>query len=102
MREARGLDLHGGAVRARPMKAPRIFLIAATLCPLAGCGSSTPVLMNGSAEGVVVRYNQSGATSTDATAAAEKYCAQYGRKAAQGGANAATGDTFVSYTCQKP
>jgi hypothetical protein len=83
------------------MKPLRIFLPALGAF-LAGCGSSPPVLLNGSEQGVVVRYDQSSATSADANAAAEKFCAQYGRKAVQGDANAATGDTFVSFTCQKP
>jgi hypothetical protein len=68
---------------------------------LAGC-STPPVLLNGSDQGVVVRYSQSGATSADAIAAADKFCGQYGRKAVQGDASVMTGDTYVSFSCQKP
>ena len=68
---------------------------------LAGC-SSPPILLNGSPQGVVVRYSQSSGSPSDATAAAEKFCAQYGRKAIQGEGSAQTGDTFVSYSCEKP
>jgi hypothetical protein len=82
------------------MNIARIFVIGlvALLC---GC-ASTPVLLNASPEGVVVRYSQGGTTSADAMTAATHYCAQYGRQAVQGDANSATGDTFVSFTCQKP
>lgn len=83
------------------MKLCRV-LFAAALAGLAGCGSAQPVLLNGSPEGVVVRYSQSGATSEEAVAAARKFCAQYQRNAVAGDSNIATGDTFVSFTCQKP
>jgi hypothetical protein len=76
-------------------------LAFALLLSIAAC-SAPPVLLNGSREGVVVRYSQAGATSADALAAATKHCAQYGRKAVQGDANLMTGDTFVSFTCQTP
>jgi len=82
------------------MKALRIFPLGLAIL-LAGCGSA-PVLLNGSEQGVVVRYSQSSSRPADATAAAEKFCAQYGRKAVEGEGNASTGDTFVSYTCEKP
>jgi hypothetical protein len=82
------------------MKALRIFPLGiATL--LAGCGSP-PVLLNGSEQGVVVRYSQSSGSPAEATAAADKFCAQYGRKAVVGIGDASTGDTFVSYSCEKP
>lgn len=83
------------------MKSLRPFVIAAAAW-LAGCSSSAPVLLNASEEGVVVRYSQGSATSADATAAAEKLCGQYGRKAVEGEGNEMTGDTFVTFTCQKP
>jgi hypothetical protein len=83
------------------MTSRRIFPLAIVLL-LAACGSSTPVLLNGSPEGVVVRYNQATGSGADADAAAEKFCAQYGRKAVAGIGDASTGDTFVSYTCAKP
>ena len=82
------------------MKAPRFFPLGITIL-LASC-NSPPVLLNGSEQGVVVRYSQSSGSPTEATAAAEKFCAQYGRKAVQGDGDASTGDTFVSYSCQKP
>jgi uncharacterized protein YceK len=82
------------------MKALRIFPLAVAVL-LAGC-NSLPVLLNGSEQGVVVRYSQSSGDRGDATAAAEKFCEQYGRKAVAGEGNASTGDTFVSYSCEKP
>jgi hypothetical protein len=82
------------------MKALRIFPLGIGFL-LAGC-SSPPVLLNGSEQGVVVRYSQSSGKPADAATAAEKFCAQYGRKAVEGEGNASTGDTFVSYTCEKP
>jgi starvation-inducible outer membrane lipoprotein len=82
------------------MIVPRIFLLGIAIL-LAGC-SSAPVLLNGSEQGVVVRYSQSSGSPADANAAADKFCAQYGRKAVQGEGNAMTGDTFVSYSCEKP
>jgi starvation-inducible outer membrane lipoprotein len=82
------------------MKAPQIFPLGIALL-LAGC-STAPILLNGSEQGVVVRYSQSSGSATAATAAADKFCAQYGRKAVQGDGDASTGDTFVSYTCEKP
>ena len=83
------------------MKALRIFPLGLAVL-LAGCGSSAPVLLNGSEQGVVVRYSQSSGSPSDASAAAEKFCAQYGRKAVQGEGSAMTGDTFVAYSCEKP
>jgi starvation-inducible outer membrane lipoprotein len=82
------------------MKTLGIFALG-LVAALAGC-SAPPVLINGSAQGVVVRYSQTGSTSADATAAAQKFCARYGRKAVQTAADVATGDTFVSYTCEQP
>jgi hypothetical protein len=82
------------------MKALRIVPLGMALV-LAGCGTP-PVLLNGSDQGVVVRYSQSSGSATEAVAAAEKFCAQYGRKAVQGDGDASTGDTFVSFTCDKP
>lgn len=82
------------------MKALRLVPLGMTIL-LTGC-SSAPVLLNGSEQGVVVRYSQSASSPTDATAAAKKFCAQYGRNAVEGEGNAATGDTFVSYSCEKP
>jgi hypothetical protein len=81
------------------MKALRNLPLGAAVL-LAAC-SSPPVLLNGSEEGVVVRYSQSSGSRVDATAAAEKFCEQYGRKAVAGEGNASTGDTFVSYSCEK-
>jgi hypothetical protein len=83
------------------MKVLRILAMVG-LAALAGCGSSPPVLLNGSAQGVVVRYDQSSSTSTDAAVAAQHFCTQYGRNAVQTAANAATGDSFVSYNCVQP
>lgn len=82
------------------MKVLRIFPLGVVIL-LAGC-SSQPVLLNGSEQGVVVRYSQSSGNPAAATAAAEKFCAQYGRKAVAGVGDASTGDTFVSYSCEKP
>jgi uncharacterized protein YcfL len=84
------------------MKSLHAVVCIIALCATAGCGSSPPVLLNGSDQGVVVRYSQSSATSADAVAAAGKFCAQYGRKAVQGDANLLTGDTYVSFSCEKP
>ena len=81
------------------MKALRIFPLGLAIF-LAGC-NSPPVLLNGSEQGVVVRYSQSSGSRVDANAAAEKFCEQYGRKAIEGEGNASTGDTFVSYSCEK-
>ncbi|HVA12454.1 MAG TPA: hypothetical protein VNF99_04330 [Stellaceae bacterium] len=83
------------------MKSFRL-IVAVIAVSLGGCSTSAPVLLNASAEGLVVRYNQSDATSADATAAAQNYCARYGRKAVPGEGSEQTGDTFVAYTCQKP
>lgn len=83
------------------MKSLRPLVIIAAAC-LAGCGSPAPVLLNASEEGVVVRYSQGSATSADAAAAAERFCGQYGRKAVEGEGNEMTGDTFVTFSCQKP
>lgn len=88
------------AINISAMKIARVSLIG-LVAFVGGCGSSTPVLLNASPEGVVVRYSQ-GSTSADAVVAATQYCAQYGRTAVQGEGNAATGDTFVSFTCRKP
>lgn len=81
------------------MKALRIFPAGIAFL-LAAC-SSPPVLLNGSEQGVVVRYSQSTGSRADANAAAEKFCEQYDRKAVEGEGNASTGDTFVSYSCEK-
>ncbi|HLI22686.1 MAG TPA: hypothetical protein VKV32_16300 [Stellaceae bacterium] len=78
-----------------------LFLGTALASGLAGC-SGPPALLNGSEQGVVVRYSQSSSNSADAVAAAEKFCSQYGRKAIQGDASMLTGDTYVSFSCQKP
>lgn len=83
------------------MKALRIFPLGIAFL-LAGCSSTPPVLLNGSEQGVVVRYSQSSGTAAAATAAADKFCAQYGRKAVKGDGDASTGDTFVAYTCARP
>jgi hypothetical protein len=88
------------AIKLVAMKALRIFPLGIALF-LAGC-SSQPVLLNGSEQGVVVRYSQSSGSAADADAAADKFCAQYGRKAIKGDGDASTGDTFVSYSCDKP
>ncbi|HWE73103.1 MAG TPA: hypothetical protein VG328_08080 [Stellaceae bacterium] len=69
---------------------------------LAACGGGEPVLLNGSEQGVIVRYSQANGSSTAANEAAQKFCAQYGRNAVAGTGDASTGDTFVSYTCTKP
>jgi hypothetical protein len=82
------------------MKVLHVFSFGLALL-LVACGSP-PVLLNGSELGVVVRYSQVGGSSTEADEAAGKYCAQYGRKAVAGVGDASTGDTFVSYTCEKP
>lgn len=83
------------------MKSLRLFVTAAAAA-LVGCSSSAPVLLNPSEEGVVVRYSQGSATSAEASAAAEKFCGQYGRKAIEGIGSEMTGDTFVTFSCQKP
>ena len=49
-----------------------------------------------------MRYSQSSGSATEAVAAAQKFCAQYGRHAVQGEGSAMTGDTFVSFTCEEP
>lgn len=90
------------AIRIAPMKSLYAVFCIMALCAIGGCGSSPPALLNGSDQGVVVRYSQSSATSADAVAAADKFCSQYGRKAVQGDANLLTGDTYVSFSCQKP
>jgi hypothetical protein len=82
------------------MKALRIFPLGLVLL-LAACGSP-PILLNGSEQGVVVRYSQGNGGSTEADDMAQKFCAQYGRKAVAGTGDASTGDTFVAYTCTKP
>jgi hypothetical protein len=83
------------------MKALCIFPLGLSLV-LAACGGITPpVLINGSEQGVVVRYSQATGDAKDADAAADKFCAQYGRRAIAGIGDASTGDTFVSYTCVK-
>jgi hypothetical protein len=82
------------------MKALRIFPLGISLV-LVACGGTPPVLINGSEQGVVVRYSQATGDAKDADAAAGKFCAQYGRKAIAGIGDASTGDTFVSYTCEK-
>jgi len=84
------------------MNALRMSPIAIALAVAACGGGSPPVLLNGSPQGVVVRYSQSSGKAADASAAAEKFCAQYGRKAVQGEGSEMTGDTFLSFTCQKP
>ena len=84
------------------MVALRIFVFGIVLFVAACGGGSPPVLLNGSEQGVVVRYSQSTGDPDSAVAAAEKFCAQYGRKAVQGEGSAMTGDTFVSFTCEKP
>jgi hypothetical protein len=89
------------AIKLRAMKVLRNFPLSLALL-LAACGGAPPVLLNGSEQGVVVRYSQASGNSNEADAAAGKYCAQYGRKAVAGIGDASTGDTFVSYTCQKP
>ncbi len=94
------LAFGAGAIRIGGMNIARIFVVG--LVALVGGCASTPVLLNASPEGVVVRYSQGSTTSADAVAAAAKHCAQYGRQAVQGDGNSATGDTFVSFTCQKP
>ena len=83
------------------MKALRILPLGFALL-LAACGGGQPVLLNGSEQGVIVRYSQANGRSTDADEAAQKFCAQYGRRAVAGIGDASTGDTFVSYTCAKP
>jgi hypothetical protein len=89
------------AITLRTMKALRIFPLGLALL-LAACGNSAPVLLNGSELGVVVRYSQVGGNTSEADAAAGRFCAQYGRKAVAGIGDASTGDTFVSYSCEKP
>ena len=69
---------------------------------VAACSRTPPVLLNGSEQGVVVRYSQSSSTSAAAATAADQFCSQYGRKAVQGDASLLTGDTYVSFVCQKP
>ena len=83
-------------MRRRSILLPMICLAAAA------CSKTPPVLLNGSELGVVVRYSQSSSTSADAAAAADQFCGQYGRKAVPGDASLLTGDTYVSFACQKP
>lgn len=83
------------------MKVPRIFPLGIALL-LAACSGGAPVLLNGSEQGVVVRFSQANGSSTAADEAAQKFCAQYGRKAVAGIGDASTGDAFVAYTCAKP
>ena len=71
-----------------------IFLVA-----IGGC-TSTPVLLNASEEGVVVRYDPSSVSAAQALAAAQASCQRYGRKAVAQD-TALTGEMFVTYSCVK-
>jgi hypothetical protein len=84
------------------MKALRILPPGLALLLAACAGMTPPVLLNGSEQGVVVRYSQVTGDAKEADAAAQKFCAQYGRKAIAGVGDASTGDTFVAYTCAQP
>ena len=81
------------------MTSPRIILLLGALTAVAGCGS-TPVLLNASEEGVVVRYDPGTVTAAQALAAAQASCGKYGRKAVAQG-TALTGDIFATYSCVK-
>ena len=81
------------------MTLPRFALCLGVVAAAGGCGS-TPVLLNPSEEGVVVRYDPGTVTSAEALAAAQASCAKYGRKAVAQG-TALTGDIFATYSCVK-
>jgi hypothetical protein len=78
----------------------RAVLVAAILAALGSC-SSTPVLLNASEEGVVVRYNPDSVTSADAVAAAQASCQRYGRNAVAQETQR-TGEVFTTFACVRP
>ena len=78
----------------------RVAFVGAVLVALGAC-SSTPVLLNASEEGVVVRYNPDSVTSTDAAAAAQASCQRYGRNAVAQ-ETTRTGEVFTTFTCVRP
>jgi len=77
----------------------RAVLLAGALISVSAC-SGTPVLLNASEEGVVVRYSPESVTSAQAKAAAQASCQRYGRNAVAQG-TAITGDVFATFTCVK-
>ena len=83
----------------RRVPSSRMMLFAGILISGGGC-SSTPVLLNASEEGVVVRYDPGSVTSAEALSAAQASCQRYGRKAVAQG-TALTGDVFATFSCVK-
>ena len=77
----------------------RHLVLGLVLASLAAC-TAAPVLLNGSEEGVMVRYSTAG-RSDEAVAAAQTWCGQYGRKAVLQGASTTT-DIFETFSCVKP
>lgn len=77
----------------------RAFLFGSFLAVIGGC-SSSPVLLNASEEGVIVRYSPGSVTTAQASAAAQASCAKYGRRAVQQGTSS-TGDVFITFSCVK-
>jgi hypothetical protein len=77
----------------------RMVLCGSVLTAIGGC-SSTPVLLNASEEGVVVRYSPGSVTAAEAFAAAQASCQRYGRNAVAQG-TALTGDVFANFSCVK-
>jgi hypothetical protein len=77
----------------------RLALFGGILAATGGC-SSTPVLLNASEQGVVVRYGAGSVTAADAFAAAQASCQRYGRNAVAQGTSQ-TGDIFATFSCVK-
>jgi hypothetical protein len=80
------------------MTSLRVVLLG-VLAVIAGC-SSTPVLLNASEQGVVVRYGPGSGTAAEAFAAAQASCQRYGRNAVAQGTSQ-TGDIFATFSCVK-
>jgi hypothetical protein len=81
------------------MNLSRAALFCVVMMTLGAC-SSKPVLLNASEQGVVVRYNPSALTRTDALAAAQASCQRFGRNAILQD-TAMTGEMFATYSCVK-
>jgi hypothetical protein len=77
----------------------RIMLFGGVLTAISSCGS-TPVLLNPSEEGVIVRYSPGSVTAAQAFAAAQASCQRYGRNAVAQGTGL-TGDVFATFSCVK-
>jgi len=81
------------------MNSRRASLLGLVLVAAGAC-TSKPVLLNASEEGVVVRYNPSSVTATEANAAAQASCQRFGRNAVLQGTGL-TGEIFATYYCVK-